>query len=45
MVVLIKENEKWYYNNQLIEIVDSFTYLGCVLHYNGKFNTLLKKND
>ena len=26
-------NEKWYYNNQEIEVVDSFTYLGVLLNF------------
>ena len=33
-------NEKWYYNNQEIEIVDQFTYLGVLLNFNGKYNIL-----
>ena len=37
----IKENEKQYYDNH--GTVDRFTYLGCILNYNDKFNTLLKK--
>ena len=29
-------NEKWYYNNQDIEIVDQFTNHGVLLNFNGK---------
>lgn len=40
---VVRDSEKWYYNGELLETVDNFTYLGCVLHYNGKFNNLLKR--
>ena len=33
----IRNNEKWYYNNENIEIVNEFNYLGLLLNYNGKF--------
>lgn len=28
----------WQYNNLILEVVDSFTYLGCVFNFDGKFN-------
>ena len=36
-VGIIKENEKWFYDNCELEIVDEFNYLGLLLNYNGKF--------
>lgn len=35
--------EKWYYNNKEIEVVDNFTYLGVLLNFNGKYNMLQQK--
>lgn len=32
----IRNNEKWYYNNEPIEVVNEFNYLGLMLNYNGK---------
>jgi hypothetical protein len=36
-------NEKWFYDNKEIKIVDSFTYLGVLLNYNGSYNILQNK--
>ena len=33
----LKENEKWAYNGNAIEVVDNFNYLGTVLNYTGSF--------
>ena len=33
----IRNDEKWTYNGQDIEIVDNFNYLGTVLNYTGSF--------
>ena len=33
----LKENEKWTYNGNVIEVVDNFNYLGTVLNYTGSF--------
>ena len=35
-------NEQFYYNGNLVEIVNTFSYLGLLLHYNGKFNVTQK---
>jgi len=34
----IRQDEKWTYNGQNIEIVDNFNYLGTVFNYTGSFN-------
>ena len=34
----IKDNEKFYFDNCELDIVDSFKYLGLCFYYNGKFN-------
>ena len=36
-------NEKWFYDNKEIKIVDRFTYLGVLLNYNGSYNILQYK--
>lgn len=36
-------NEQWTYNGQLLDIVDSFTYLGVIFKYNCKFLETEKK--
>lgn len=36
-------DHSWTYNNEILENVDSFNYLGLCLNYNGKFNTTQKK--
>jgi len=33
----IKEEEKWVYNNNDLEVVSDFKYLGTVLNYTGSF--------
>ena len=33
----IKNDEKWLYRNNALDIVDQFCYLGVLLHYNCKF--------
>jgi hypothetical protein len=33
----ILDNEKWLYNNEAIDIVDDFNYLGVTLNYTGSF--------
>ncbi|XP_053395023.1 uncharacterized protein LOC128555740 isoform X1 [Mercenaria mercenaria] len=33
----VKSNEKWHYNNQELDIVDNFNYLGIVFNYTGTF--------
>ena len=33
----IRNNEKWTYKNDLLKVVNKFTYLGIVLNFNGKF--------
>ena len=30
-------SELWYYNNQVLEVVDDFNYLGTVLNHTGSF--------
>lgn len=39
----IHNNERWHLNGEPIEVVDSFTYLGLLLQYNGKFNNTQKQ--
>jgi hypothetical protein len=39
----VNANEKWFYDNKEIEIVNNFTYLGVILNYNGKYNALQNK--
>jgi hypothetical protein len=38
----IKENEKWVYNDQNIEVVNNFNYLGMFFNYNGNFHQTQK---
>ena len=33
----LKENERWQYNNESLEIVNDFNYLGVVFNYTGSF--------
>ena len=33
---ILSDDEKWYYNGLQLETVNSFTYLGVVLNFNGK---------
>ena len=35
----VYDKESWTFNDDTIEVVDSFRYLGLVLKYNGKFHT------
>ena len=37
------ETEHWTYNNENIEVLNTFRYLGLCLNYNGKFNITHKK--
>ena len=37
-------NETFYYNGNLVEILNTFSYLGELLNYNGKFNVTQKHN-
>ena len=39
---VIRDNESWIYQNEHIEIVNQFSYLGMIFNYNGKFNTTQK---
>ena len=34
--------EKWVYNNESIEVVDCFDYLGLTINFNGKFTKTFK---
>ena len=34
---LVRDDEKWFYDDNVIEIVDEFCYLGVLLNYNGKY--------
>ena len=34
----IKQNERWIYANEYLDIVDDFNYLGVTLNYTGSFN-------
>ena len=38
----LSTKEKWVYNNESIEVVDCFNYLGLTLNFNGKFTKTLK---
>jgi hypothetical protein len=33
----VKQEERWYYNNQPLEVVNDFNYLGVVFNYTGSF--------
>ena len=33
----VSSKEKWVYNNESIEVVDCFNYLGLTIYFNGKF--------
>jgi hypothetical protein len=35
---MFQENEKWFYNDVQVDVVDKFTYLGVILNFNGKFS-------
>ena len=39
---ILSDDEKWYYNGLQIETVNSFTYLGVVLNFNGIFSVAKK---
>jgi exonuclease III len=39
----VKDNEKWYYRGQLIEVVNKFNYLGILFNYNGSSFQIQKK--
>ena len=36
-------NRTWYYNNKELKVVNSFVYLGVLLHYNGRFQQTQKR--
>ena len=38
----LSTKEKWVYNNESIEVVDCFDYLGLIINFNGKFTKTLK---
>ena len=38
----LSSKEKWVYNNEFIEVVDCFNYLGLTINFNGKFTKTLK---
>jgi hypothetical protein len=38
----LTNTEKWTYNGNIIQVVDSFNYLGLTLNYNGKFTKTQK---
>ena len=38
----LSTKEKWVYNNESIEVVDCFHYLGLIINFNGKFTKTLK---
>ena len=38
----IKKDEKWFYNDTEIEVVNQFNYLGMLFNYNGKFSVTQK---
>ena len=38
----IKKDEKRFYNNTEIEVVNQFNYLGMLFNYNGKFSVTKK---
>ena len=40
----LSSKEKWVYNNESIEVVDCFNYLGLTTHFNDKFTKTLKDN-
>jgi uncharacterized protein YmfQ (DUF2313 family) len=37
---ILSDDEKWYYNGLKLETVNSFTYLGVVLNFNGKSSVI-----
>jgi hypothetical protein len=39
---IVKENEKWFYNDVQVDVVDKFTYLGVILNFNGTFSVAQK---
>ena len=38
----MQATDKWYYDGNCIEVVNSFNYLGLLLNYNGKFTVTEK---
>ena len=38
----LSTKKKWVYNNESIEVVDCFDYLGLIINFNGKFTKTLK---
>jgi hypothetical protein len=39
---ILSDDEKWYYNGSQLETVNTLTYLGVVLNFNGKFSVAEK---
>jgi hypothetical protein len=39
---IVKENEKWFYNDVQVDVVDKFTYLGVILNFYRKFSVAQK---
>ena len=39
---ILSDDENWYYNGLQLETVNTFTYLGVVLNFNGKFSVAEK---
>lgn len=33
----VRQDERWFYNNEVLEVVDNFNYLGVVFNYTGTF--------
>lgn len=38
----LKDTDSWFYDNNKIEVVDRFSYIGVVIIYNGTFNITQK---
>ena len=38
----LQRQDVWFYNKEVLDIVDAFTYLGMMFNYNGKFSKTQK---
>ena len=38
----LQRKDVWLYNNEVLDIVDEFNYLGMLFNYNGKFSKTQK---